>query len=819
MELIGRQFGHIRVTEVVGQGGMGDVYGGYDEKLERKVALKVLNADQRLDEEARERLLREARALSRLDHNNICRIHDYIETGDVDLLVLEYIDGRTLHEALGDGLPRSEKLRIAIAIAEVLVTAHRAGIVHRDLKPENVMLTKHGEVKVLDFGLARWFNRSRSRISSDRLRAVQLPVHADADGTAVMPLPFASTSGTQFDDTGRRQFLATAVGITLGTPLFMSPEQARGESLTPASDMFAFGLLLQVLFSGKDPHPPGLTAHEVILRVARGATLPVEGAARDITSLINRLKQFAPTDRPTAVETLERLHFLAEKPQRLARRTAIAVVVLLALTGTWRYTVDLKEARLEAEHRRAQAENLIEFMLGDLTKKLKPVGRLDVLDDVGERAMEYVQSLDPDAMSVDELVHNAKALNQLGEVRMGQGKTPEAMDLFRRSLVLADDAVKRDHKNARALLVHGATHFWLGNGLRLQGDTTEALRHMRAYMEDGDALVRLDPASKENQLERAYGHSGVALILDANGDYAQALQHYRTSLAIKQELARRDPDNLDVQADVARADNKVGGVLYNMGDLRGALEQSRKEVEIYRRLLARDPKQAQWKQRLATSMAYLGRALNDTGNTAEVGPLLQEELGIERELVELDPTNIESRRAVAMTLRWLARSTPDDAAALRMLREARTIMADVLARAPSRTSFVVEAADIDGEYGRRLSEAGDVRGVQMLRDAIARLEPMHDSRFARYMLARNSYYLGEALAERDPAGASAAWARAESEFQPLLAQNANPAELALWFRVQIRRSHLGEARATLARIRTTGYAAAELERLCSENGC
>ena len=84
MKLIGRHFGHIRVTQVVGQGGMGDVYGGYDEKLERKVALKVLNDDQRLDAEARERLLREARALSKLDHPNICRIHDYIETPDVD---------------------------------------------------------------------------------------------------------------------------------------------------------------------------------------------------------------------------------------------------------------------------------------------------------------------------------------------------------------------------------------------------------------------------------------------------------------------------------------------------------------------------------------------------------------------------------------------------------------------------------------------------------------------------------------------------------------------------------------------------------------
>ncbi|HEX6639636.1 MAG TPA: serine/threonine-protein kinase, partial [Thermoanaerobaculia bacterium] len=301
MELLGRHFGHIRVTQVIGQGGMGDVYGGYDEKLERKVALKVLNDDQRLDAEARERLLREARALSRLDHPNICRIHDYIETRDVDLLVLEYIDGKTLDDAMRERTTHHEKLRIAISIADVMVQAHRAGIVHRDLKPENVMLTKSGEVKVLDFGLARWLHRTRATRSSDKFVAVRTnSVYANDKIGETLVLPDADV--TKPRRPAQPDFLATAVGITLGTPLFMSPEQARGESLTPASDMFSFGLLLQSLFTGQDPHPSDLTAREVIIRVARGETLPVKGARGDVTALINRLKQFAPADRPTAVE-------------------------------------------------------------------------------------------------------------------------------------------------------------------------------------------------------------------------------------------------------------------------------------------------------------------------------------------------------------------------------------------------------------------------------------------------------------------------------------------------------------------------------------
>src|SRR6185436_7353510 len=274
MELIGKRFRHIRVTEIAGEGGMGAVYAGHDETLDRRVALKALRADQRLDADARQRLLREARALSKLEHPNICRIHDYLEEDGFDLLVLEYIDGRTLKEAIRDGLSRGEKLRIAVSLANALVAAHRAGIIHRDLKPDNVMLTRSGEVKVLDFGLARLMRRT----STPRFHLRQ--------GTDDLDVPASPL---------------TVAGTTMGTPVYMSPEQARGAELTPASDMYSFGLLLQTIFSGVEPHPAELTAREVILRAARGETRPVKGVESGVAALIERLKQIAPSDRPTAM--------------------------------------------------------------------------------------------------------------------------------------------------------------------------------------------------------------------------------------------------------------------------------------------------------------------------------------------------------------------------------------------------------------------------------------------------------------------------------------------------------------------------------------
>jgi serine/threonine protein kinase len=847
MELIGRRFGHIRITDVVGQGGMGDVYAGYDEKLDRKVALKVLHAENRLDAESRERLLREARALSKLDHPNICRIHDYIESEDVDLLVLEYIDGETLQDVLLDKqLSRAEKLRISISVAEVLVAAHRLGIIHRDLKPENVMLTKRGEVKVLDFGLARWLTllstgqrvhiaASQEALAAAPSAAVPLPAESDHEWfayaqpregeTAVIPRQYESAPGPPQI---RRRF-RTEAGVTMGTPLYMSPEQARGEELTPASDMFAFGLFLQAIFTGTDPHPPGLTAREVILRAARGETIAVSGVSGDIAAVINRLKQFAPADRPTAIETVARLRFLADKTRRLVRRSAIAAAIAIMVLGAWRYTVDLAHertiavrARAEADRRRAQAEDLIEFMVGDLRAKLDGVGRLDILDAASERLMQYVSSLRPESMSLGELTRNAKALNQLGEVRNGQGKTPAALDLFGRSLRLANEAVKRDPKNGDALMVFGQTHFWIGNGLQTQGKIDDALQHMREYMRAGDALAALDPNKKEYQLEKAYGHSSVAYMLEQKGQLDEAREHYMTSLALREELARRDPGDADTQAEVARAYNKLAVLRYKQGDLRGSLNDSRREVEMYRRLVAFEPQQMKWKMRLANSIAYLVRALEDSGDSAAAFPLLEEELSIEKMLAARDPENVDWQRNAAMTTRWIARALADGGDLARagvLFAEAREKMKDVVLHAPTHASFAIDALNVESEYGRLLAQQGDPRAADVLRNTVRGLQAFPDSRYARYQVGRTSFFLGEALQKRDPQKAAAAWADAETQLAPLIEHSKSPDELAVWARVLIRRNRFDEARVTLQRLRDIGYATAQLETLCAGKGC
>ena len=150
------QLGPYRIEQKIGQGGMGQVFRALDTRLQRTVAIKVLPSTQVADPDRRRRFLQEARAASRLNHPNIVTLHDIANDGGVDYLVMEYVAGKTLKELIRpEGLPISEAGGYAIQLAGALAVAHAAGLIHRDIKPANIMVTNDGQVKVLDFGLAK----------------------------------------------------------------------------------------------------------------------------------------------------------------------------------------------------------------------------------------------------------------------------------------------------------------------------------------------------------------------------------------------------------------------------------------------------------------------------------------------------------------------------------------------------------------------------------------------------------------------------------------------------------------------------------------
>ena len=551
---------------------MGEVYAGIDETLKRRVALKAIRAEHRLSPVSKARFLREAQLLSGLDHPNICRVYDFIEGDDSDWLVLELIEGKSLQTALRVGLDPASRLRIAEQIADVLVATHTAGVVHRDLKPGNVMLTGVDDVKVLDFGLARSIepggeNRPESR-TPEPSPGPDDDRHVDPDLTAASPLSDAASQTGSWH-------AHTEDGIVLGTPACMSPEQARGEPATAASDMYSFGLVLQEVYTGRSPYPPGISITDLIDRARRADTLPPTGVPKDVAALIQRLKQLAPAERPTARETAARLAWVRHRPQRLARRLVMAGVVLAAALGAGRYTIDLArertvaiQAREEADRRRSQAEDLIGFMLGDLRKRLEPVGRLAILDEVGAKAMSYFAAVPASSLSDEELLRRSAALYQIGDVRIAQGNLEAATPPLEESLTLAKALLQRQPGDGERIFGLAQSHFWVGFVHFRRQKLAEAEREFGSYLEMANRLIMIDPARTDWQREVAYANSNIGSVLEARGDLEGALHRYRACLKTERQLLEKTPGDKDLRHSVAASHNLIGVALRSTGKLR-----------------------------------------------------------------------------------------------------------------------------------------------------------------------------------------------------------------------------------------------------------
>jgi tRNA A-37 threonylcarbamoyl transferase component Bud32 len=332
----GLQLGQYRVGEKLGCGGMGVVHKALDTKLQRTVAVKFLASGYSRDRQALDRFLREAQAAA-LNHPHICTIHDLCEELGERFIVMEYLKGRTLREMLqGQPLPREQCIEYALEIADALEAAHTAGIVHRDIKPANIFITERGQVKVLDFGLAKLAPK---------------------------------------EEEGTRYTTFTEAGTAMGTIAYMSPEQARGEPLDGRTDLFSFGAVLYEMSSGK-PAFSGNTAatvYDAILHATptppyignpefpEGLNLIIEKAlakhcegryqtAAEMKADLLRLKERMASGLVGAIhERLQREEHEAEqrrRKQRLRTTMAAAGVLLVLLEVGW---FALKAARRPSE--------------------------------------------------------------------------------------------------------------------------------------------------------------------------------------------------------------------------------------------------------------------------------------------------------------------------------------------------------------------------------------------------------------------------------------------------------------------------------------
>ncbi len=270
---------HYEVIATLGEGGMGEVYRARDLKLDREVAIKILPRRLADKKQSRERFEREAKALAGLNHSNILAIYDFGDEAEVSFAVTELLEGKTIRDVIRERapLPVHELLDIATQAARGLAVAHGQHIVHRDIKPENLFLTERGEVKVLDFGLAR----------SEPEGTFQTLANEDGGGT----VPLMTTPGT-----------------ILGTIGYMAPEQARGETATAKSDVFSLGCVLYELATGKQPFARK-SAAETLAAVINETPAPLKDMAGDapvdLISIIEKSLAKEPEGRYSTAAELE----------------------------------------------------------------------------------------------------------------------------------------------------------------------------------------------------------------------------------------------------------------------------------------------------------------------------------------------------------------------------------------------------------------------------------------------------------------------------------------------------------------------------------
>ena len=759
--------GPYRIIRVLGQGGMGTVYlAEQTEPVRREVAVKVLRAG--VDHDLfTARFAAERQALAVMEHPNITKVFDAgITDAGWPYFVMERVVGMPLTEyADAHRLSIRDRLRLVVQICSAAQHAHQKGIIHRDLKPSNVIVTEEAGVamcKVIDFGIARV--------------------------TAVAELPNL-----------------TMTGLSLGTPAYMSPEQASGSRLDvdTRSDIYSLGVLLYELLAGSLPFDPdsyrGLAmlaqhaAGEVVrpsVRVTRLAPAEREPIAAmrstDVPRLVAALRgdldwivlRAMEKERERRYETasafaLDLERHLAHQPvlasppsrayrtRKFVRRhragvafAATTALLLVAFSITASVQARrLARARTTAERRQAQAEELIGFMVGDLRTSLSTLGRLDLLDKVGSKSQAYFAAVPESELSAAESYRRSEALRQIGEIRVDQGRLDTAMTLFRQSLALATRLADRDSLNDLWQLGLGASHYWVGFIHYRKSELDSALAHFAPYLHITERLVARAPDSLSYRLELGEANSNIGSTKEARGDLAGALSAFQRKLAIAEDLVRRDSTKLEWRESLANNFNAVGVIQHKLGDLAGAERSQRAELALKLALLRRDTTNTTYQDALVNAYALLSPLLLNEGDHTSALQMAEQGRALAALVAAADTANPTKRWRLATThgLVGVAHLERGEVATARSsLDTSRVILEALVARTPGERRWQGTLARVHADLGTSMSMLGRVAEAERVeRAALANLQPALAKRPSdqslRLSTARATLALGDVL--------------------------------------------------------------------------
>ncbi len=663
------------IEREIGRGGLGRVMRARDRVLDRTVAVKEILEG---DEDSHRRFVREALITARLQHPAIVPLYEAGRWKDgTPFYAMRLIRGRPLSELLeGAALERRLALLPAVQSAsDAVAYAHSERIIHRDLKPGNVMVGDYGETVVIDWGLAK-------DLSID-------------DRDALEAGPYRAVSGDQ-----------TIAGAVMGTPAYMAPEQARGETVDERSDVYALGAMLYHVLSGENPHEQD-PRDELLARIRAGRVAPLrERAAElpaDLVAIVEKSMAADAVDRyPTGKEFAEDLrrfqagqlvgahrYSLGELLRRWLRRHRTAVTVAALLVTLLIGVVVVAAGRVLDERRaareeRAAAERLVDHMLTDLHDRLEAVGRLDAMEGSMSAVDAYYESFGTRRRGPLDLARRARELEILGGVRRAAGDLDGALAALLRARDVRDELVRREPRNTAFRQASAGARGRVSKLLADRGDLAGAESEARAAVA---ALSPEGPVGTEglDLVARATALRDLAAVLNRRGSAKEALDVQREAVAL---LERAEPGTgaltnakielgelLLVQGDsvaaaaafdgavvarraashasprdaslgflVAEATRLRGQARRDLGRLDAAEEDFAAAITRLRALLELEPKNEHWRAELVLSLSHLGNLRPDRGDVVGALKAFEDAAVEQRALLAGNPAHFEWRR-------------------------------------------------------------------------------------------------------------------------------------------------------------------------------
>ncbi len=705
------RFGDYRLLEELGRGGQGVVYLAEDVRLGRRVALKILSSNFAADHGSRLRFEREAAAAARLDHPGICTVYEAGVVDGAPFIAMRYVAGETLAArikrrreatdpasgasgasgvsgasggATTGGARRREVFQEAEIVekaARALHAAHEAGLVHRDVKPANLMIEASGEPVVLDFGLAR-------------------------------------DAGLVEDGGG-----LTATGGFVGTPAYMAPEQAAGGRVVDRrADVWALGVSLYETVARRRPFEAPTI--EGLLRAVRSqdpvdprkqepACTPELAAviacamekdpsrryadARAFADDVGRARRLEPVQARAAGPLVRARRFVERNPIPVAAAFAVVLALSIALGASLRFLNESRAAlarETAAKSResaaRGRAEDLLDFLLGDLKFRLDEAGRLELLGSVARKAADYFADLPPDPADSVASKQRAAAFRNVGDVLKAEGDTATAELRYRdalqvldrreavggrdaagdyeRTVTLAASATlamsRGDHAEAERRSVEACAirtrlkdaapddvdlQVLFASGLVLRANTRRnagAVQESLAFYEEAvEAWRKLGgpdaPPRRRRELGVALQNQGEAFRSAGKSDAALASR--REGLAVFESLLAAEPESFDFAEQVATTRHGLALLLHGTRRADEALAEIALVVRAFRNLVARDPLNARRKYQLGTALHATAVMSEDAGRRSEAALADAESSSVRRALAATDPRNKQWR--------------------------------------------------------------------------------------------------------------------------------------------------------------------------------